>query len=325
MCDRHTNPTVKVAWALGLLLGGWFLIGPPVGAQAIDTLHLTARDLTPIASFTDARALGAAPDDRLFVADAGRDVVVALDTLGRRLLSMGETGTRSGEFDTPADVDPTNGLVLLVADAGNGRIQRFSQEGQLIETLPVGRRDPAGGERGRQPTYDMSEDGTDIRSTGRPVAVVSSSTDETLAIDAAANVVRTWDAQRRLGPDLGGFGERSGALREPVALALDAQDRVYVADRGHAGVLAYDRFGTYVGALPLPSLPEVQSLMTHRGRLWVVSPRQFHVVDVRSRHLVQLGHVTLSEHIVDLAFQNGTLYVLTPTRLLRCVRIRCAR
>lgn len=315
-----TTLTMPTTWALGLLIGGWFLLGRPAAAQAIDSLHLAPHDLTPIASFASARALGAAPNDRLYVADGGRDVVVVLDTLGRRRLAIGETGTRPGEFDTPSDVDPTNGLVLLVADAGNGRIQRFSGEGQLIETLPVGRRDASTGVRGQQPTYEGGEEGRDVRPTGRPIAVASSSTDETLAIDGAAGVVRTWDAQRRPGPDIGTFDQRTGALQEPVALALDARDRLYVADRGHASVRTYDRFGTYLGTLPLPSLPEVRSLSFHQHRLWVVTPRQFYVVDTRSRHLAQVGRVALDEPVIDLALLAGTLYVLTPTRLLRRLR-----
>ncbi|HKL88009.1 MAG TPA: hypothetical protein VJ884_03315, partial [Salinibacter sp.] len=80
-------------WAapvLGLFLG---LLGlcPPVLAQ-------TAAQDTVIARFRDARALATDPLGRVYVADAGRDVVRVFNRDGDEQGSLGGAGTRAGEF-----------------------------------------------------------------------------------------------------------------------------------------------------------------------------------------------------------------------------------
>lgn len=281
----------------------------------MDSVRVPSVDVNPIASFEQARSLAATTDGRLYVADAGADAVVVLDTLGTRLQTFGGAGTRAGSFDAPSDVDPTNGLTLLVADTGNGRIQRFTDEGRFIESLPVG--DPEGASGGGRPTFDGGEDAGAARADGRPIAVASTNANEIRAIDAAAGVVRMWDASRRPDGVIGGFGQRSGTLREPVALALDAQNRLYVADRDPGTVLVYDRFGTYVTTLPLPPQSGIQSVAVHGTRVFVVSSRHLHVVDAGSYRVVQVWHGPGLDGLLDAALVRGSLYALTPNRLLR--------
>ena len=112
-----------------LLLSGLLaVLGPGLGdAGAQDTTGAVPG--TVLARFDNARALAVDPRGRLYVADAARDVVSVLGPGGRQKMVLGGSGTRAGEFDTPSDVDPSNGQVILVADAYNGRVQRFSEEG----------------------------------------------------------------------------------------------------------------------------------------------------------------------------------------------------
>ena len=108
-------------------------VAPPAPAPA-DT---TARPVTEVARFRDARALASDPVGRLYVVDAAEAVVVVLSPEGVPLSVLGGPGTGDYGLIEPAGIDPTNGLELLVADAGNARIQRFSLDGRLIETIPV--------------------------------------------------------------------------------------------------------------------------------------------------------------------------------------------
>lgn len=301
---------------LWLLVGIVLLWGRAADGQPVDSMRVEKNDITNVASFANAQSLAATSDGRLYVADAGTDAVVVLDTLGTRLRTLGGAGTGAGSFNAPSDVEPTNGLTLLVADAGNGRIQRFTDEGRFIESLPVGEIDERSG--GGRPTFDRGEDAPTMQADGRPIAVVSTSANETRAIDAAAGVVRMWDAARRPDGVIGGFGQRAGALGEPVSLALDAQNRLYVADRDLGAVLVYDRFGTY--RTTLPARPDVRAVGVRGDRVYVVSPGRIEGLDTMSHHVVQVWAGAGLDRAVDAAMVRGRLYVLTPTRLLRVAR-----
>lgn len=294
-------------WAvpvLGLFLG---LIGfcPPVLAQE------AAQD-TVIARFRDARALAVDPLGRLYVADAGRDVVRLLDRAGTGQGTLGGAGTRAGEFDSPADVDPTNGQTVWVADAGNGRVQHFSSEGLYLEAMPVG---PSFLEGGDQRFLDDGRDGAAVQGDGRPIAVASTSGDVVFAIDERNDRLLKWDEQRRPERLVGPVG-RDDAPQRPVALALDGTRRLYVADGAEGRVLAYDLFGTFLERLDTPPLSALQALTMHRGRLWIVCARRVFVWNPDTRTVTE-HPVDLPAPLMDAARRGDDLFLLTSTRLYR--------
>lgn len=287
---------------VGVLLG---LVGGTVAAQP-------AAPDTVLARFRDAQALAVDPLGRLHVADAGRDVVRILDRTGNSLGTLGGAGTRAGEFDSPSDVDPTNGQTLWVADAGNGRVQHFSADGLYLEALAVG---PSVLEGGGQRFLDDGRDGAAVQGDGRPIAVASTSGDEVFAIDGRNDRVLKWNEQRRPERFVGAVGG-ADAPRRPVALALDGTRRLYVADREREAVLAYDLFGSLVGRLATPPLPTVQALSMHRGRLWIVCAERVFVWDPATRTAAEHG-VDLPAPLVDAVQRGDELFLLTPTRLYR--------
>jgi hypothetical protein len=283
----------------------------------VDEQEITADNVREIATFGAARGVAVDPSGRLYVADGRASTVVVLTPGGRVEHTLGGAGTGAGQFDGPADVDPTNGLSLWVADAGNGRLQHFSENLRFLESLPVGRVDPASGPQSRQPVFDVGRDGADVRAEGEPVSVATTSANELFAVDARQSVVVKWDAQRRPERVVGGFQEREGALQAPVALALD-DTRLYVADRARGAVLVYDLFGTYRRALRLSedaSLGDVQSLTVHRGRLWIVTSTHLHAVTPQGEPVRSIP-VTLPSPLVDAAFHDGRVFLLTTTRLV---------
>lgn len=259
----------------------------------------------PMARFEAARALAVDLAGLLYVVDAGRDVVDVLTPGGVRRATLGGPGTGAGRFDTPADIAPTNGLVLVVADAGNGRIQRFSRDFLHLASVPIGR-DEDVTRFGRDPGEALGE--------GRPVAVAVGTTNEAFAVDAARGVVVKWDAAGRFERTIGGYEAGAGALSEPVALALDARGNLYVADRGRAALVVYDRFGGYERALVEGHASDVRAVTLGGGAIWVVLPHRLLVFDLQGR-LVRTVEVRLPEPLVDVAVVGETLYLLTAEHL----------
>lgn len=275
------------------------------------------RSITPevarkLASFDDARSVAVDPGGRLYVTDARRSTVHVLDLDGREVGVLGGRGAEAGAFDEPVSVDPTNGLSLFVADAGNGRVQHFSRNQRYIEALPVGRVDPAARGSSRQPVYDAGRDGQDARADGRPVAVASAPNGDLFVLDARDRIVVRYDRQRRPEPFAGGFDDRDGGLIDPVDLAL-GDGVLYVLDAGRPGVGLYDRFGTLDRWL-FPGLLETpRSLFVSDGLLYVVEPGRIFVTDPRAERLRSHIPVDLNSPLVDAAIHEGRLFLLTKT------------
>jgi len=268
-----------------------------------------ASEQTVLAEFREATDLGVDPSGHIYVADAGHNVIRLLKADGTSLETLGGSGTRAGEFDAPAALDPTNGQTLYVADAGNGRVQQFSAELQYVGALAVGSPTGLGV---RQRTFDDGRDGADVRGTGRPIAVASSDGDETFVVDAREDVVVRFDAQGRAERSV----DSGSRLETPVALALDGSRRLYVADRGRNAVFSYDLFGTVVERLSLPALPDVRSLSVHDGRLWIVCPRRVFVWGPE-RDTVRRHPVRLDAPLVDALPRDGAVLLLTEHHLYR--------
>jgi hypothetical protein len=296
---------------VGLLVAG-AAAGGGGPATAQPTTRIAEADLTTVANVRDGRAVAVDPSGTVYLAEAGRDAVRMYRPDGTLDRTLGGPGTEPGAFDMPSDVDPTNGLTLLVADAGNGRLQRFSEGLRFMEALPVGGEAASGG-----PVFDGGAGGAGVRGDGRPVAVAASRTDETFVVDARQGAVLKWDARRRLVAVVGGFDEQAGALSEPVDLAVGG-DRLYVADRGAQAVKAYDLFGTYVQSIRPGPLGGLVGLAFDGARLYVVCRGRIDVTD-RDGRLRRRLQVDLSEPLVGAAPAGDRLYLLTETRLLQAV------
>lgn len=284
---------------VGLGLGGTKAVAQETPGAAEEVL----------AQFGGARALAVDPQGKIYVADAAQDAVSVLDSEGRQGMRLGGSGTRAGEFDTPSDVDPTNGQLILVADTYNGRVQRFSEEGQYLESLPIGRLDRSGREGW---SFQDGRDGEAMRGDGRPIAVAQDDDGTLFVLDARTRQLVSWNDVGRSGR-IDETGKKR--LQDPVALAV-GNHRLYVADAGQEAVLVYDTFGTFLRQLSLPSLPTLRALAIHRGRLYVVCAQRV-LVWSPQEGLAAEHPVGLSEPLVDLAFYRDRTYMLTSTRLFR--------
>ena len=293
-----------------LMLVGWVAAGD-LRAQTVDTL-----EAVPISepTFHDARSVGVDPLGALYVADAGRDVVVKMDALGRLLATLGGPGSREGEFDDPSGVDPTNGMVLYVADAGNHRIQIFSRSFAYLGAIPLTRLD--------QPssagvTY-RRQDGEGIAfSSGDPIDVAASSSNDLFAVDADRRAVLAWNENRRLSRIIGGVDAGRGALQEPVSVWTGEEAVLYVADRGAGCVVVFDQYGTFIRSIGAGLLADLRAVTFAGGRLVAALPRALMLYDGAGRFERRID-VRIPEEIVDItAGRDGTLYVLSGLHLYR--------
>ena len=295
-------------WLLIMGLGLSVLLA--VQAQTADT---TLAQWTPLATFVDARAVAVDPSGAIYVVDAGRDAVVKLDANGAVVATLGGPGLGANSFDGPADVDPTNGLVLLVADAGNGRLQQFSRQFALLASLRLVDVDAALGQDAV--VYSGVDQEAAGAPAGAPVAVASSPSNETFAVDALQGVVFKWDRNRRLERVIGTVDDGDGVLVEPVALAVDRQT-LYVVDPGQSAVQVYDTFGGYVRTLQPQGGASLRSIFLAPNAVWLVMPDRLVHYNTRGRQEGSLD-LALEAPVVDAAWHQGQLFALTSMTLYR--------
>lgn len=277
--------------------------------QAQDTL-LVSLDAPSVATFRDAQALALDPVGRRYVVDAGRDAIVVLDTLGRVIRTLGGPGTSAGTFDEPLDVDPTNGLNIVVADAGNARLQRISREGAWLgelvlpgETVDVGEI-RQGFER--EAAFDEQGD-------GRPVGVLVTADQAVYAVDAQHARLVKWDADGRVERLIGDFSAARGRLEAPVAVA-EVGEMLWVADAGLGAVLVYDAFGTFLRTVGQGALGEPRALANFGRSVGVVMPSHILVFEPTGR-LAQRIVLPPTTEAVDAALTPRHLLLLTRTAL----------
>jgi hypothetical protein len=278
-------------------------------SQPIDTLFA---DPVLVSRFAEARAMGVDQYGLLYVVDAGDATIRQLDPTGEVLATMGGPGKGDYEFDDPSDIDPSNGVVFLIADAGNNRVKRFSREFLHLESIPldVSSLNPSAGRGGFR-----ENDGSPLEYVqGRPIAVAGTMSGEIYAIDEEEGVVVKWNPSRDVSRVFGSYGDGAGALVEPVALALDVEGNVYVGDRGHGAILVFDRFGAYIRRLADGHAATVAGLAAFRDGLLVVLADRILVYDLNGLLRRTLA-LKVDGAYVDAAVRKDALYVLLSDRL----------
>lgn len=304
--------TAAARWA-ATSLAVVVLIAPSAFAQTADT---TLAEGHVLAEFADPAAVAVDPSGVIYVVDRAAATIERWSAEGVRLSVHGGPGSREYEFDSPSDVDVSAGLVWLVADAGNGRIKRFSSEFLHLGSLTVDLSSFAVTQSAGRGGF-REEEGDPLRySGGRPVAVASNMSDETFAVDANASVVIKWDPARRIERVFGGPAERRGALAEPISLAVDSDGRVFVADRSLRAVVVFDRFGTFVRRIADGLADGIVGVETAEDRLLLVFEDRVAIYDDTGSLLRTYGFA-LGEPLRDVSVAHGAFIVLTERRLIR--------
>lgn len=284
-----------------LALGLW--VAGTVDAQPVDaTLEFGARVLI----LDQPRAIAPDPLDPgfFYVVEGGKHRVVRLNPEGAVVQTLGGPGSRDGQFDTPHALDATNGTTLLIADTENGRLQAFARTGAFLFSFPIGERSEDG-----QRSFSGSAEESGLTSGGRPVAVRVNEADHVFVADGAEGVVRWWDRDYRAQPTIGAFTAGDGTLADPIALALDERQNLYVLDRDLESVLVYDALGTYLRHVGEGIVGEGRSLQVIEAHLWVVLPQRLLLFDATGV-LAHVWAVDVGTALVDVALHQEALWLL---------------
>ena len=261
-------------------------------------------ELEQVFQFQEATRLATDPSGRLYVTDAGEQVVFQLSPTGELLFKAGRAGGGEGQFDGPMDVDPTNGLVIVVADAENGRLQSFSSEFRFLDAHYLTE---------NASSYRTGESGALQQSRARPWAVASSRDQSVFVLDADLAIVMKWDRERTLEARIGDYDQGEGALATPVDLLLTEQN-VFVLDIGLDRVQVYDHFGGFERMMAPGSGQQARSLSGWDEFVMITDEDEVTIYHEQGS-LVRKWNPGLSEPLVDMLINQNGIFVLTASGL----------
>lgn len=76
-----------------------------------------------------------ATQTHLFIVEQGKHRILKLDFDGNVVDSLGGLGSGDYQFDSPVDIESSNGLRIYVSDKGNNRIQVYDRRFQFLSSI----------------------------------------------------------------------------------------------------------------------------------------------------------------------------------------------
>lgn len=140
--------------------------------------------------------------DRVYVCDMQKHRVVVLDrATGKQLTVIGKPGDKDGEFNRPSHVTVDQQGNVIVNDAFNFRIQKFTPNGRFMQRIGV--------------------PGSALGSLARPKGVSIDHDGNLYVVDAAFENVQIFNSDGKLLLFFGGPGEQPGSMYLPAGIAVD--------------------------------------------------------------------------------------------------------
>ena len=165
------------------------------------------------------------PEGEVYVVDGGNRRVQVFDPEGELLRQWGRRGSDPGEFSAPRGIALDAFGDVYVADGFNDRIQKFDRDGEFLL---------AWGSRGRAPGQFSTPTGIAIGAS-QTVYVADTFRDRVQAFELdgsfAAVVVEA--------PE----------VRNPIGLAVDTADRLYISTDVDHGLVVIEHDGTTAGTI----------------------------------------------------------------------------
>lgn len=195
--------------------------------QRVQVLDLNGKQLSVIPSARDRQKLGpvvmpvtVATDSKgnLYVSDLSSQRILIFNDTGELMRQFGKAGSNRGELSYVNGIAVNDGGKIFLANSNNGRIDQFASDGTYIGTVP-------GSKELTNPK------GITINPNDRSIYVADIFSHRVLGFNAAGNVFEA----------IGARGLDVGTFNFPTAVAIDAQGRLYVADRENNRVQVFTR------------------------------------------------------------------------------------
>ena len=245
-----------------------------------------------IGAFNNASSFHINSTGFLFITDSGNDEIYKMDTLGRVYKTTGGHGWGEATFDNPVDIFATS-LSIYIADKNNHSIKRYDKDLNPISSLY---------------TRDNDDDNSRF---GYPLSCVIAPQGDLFILDSENKRVLKFDLFGNFIQNFGGYDYGKYALSNPMAMAVDDNNYIYVADG--KTILIYDQFGNGIGEIK--GTEDFASINIIFNNLTINSKDNIYYYDLAQR-TGQLENIKIDldntrEEVKSSLIFNNKLYVLT--------------
>ena len=269
-----------------------------------------------VAQFDDARAFSVSPDGSIYVVENNKGAILRLDSEGTLLGTQGGPGTGEDQFLNPRDIDASSGLFYTVADAGNGRVQKFTRDGAFVESLAIPSVMGAAKVLSIIPSFRLS--GVRTRAgESEPVKIVESPWSELILIDGVSHSVLKIDRLRESITIIGGPDSGAGHLENPVDVGV-GNGIIVVADDIRNEIVFFDEFGSFIRSWSAV-LENLVALRLDRGEVWLAYSDFLRVFDLRGGRIEEYSF-ELGAALIDFSVEPGVIWLMTAKSLYRIDR-----
>jgi DNA-binding beta-propeller fold protein YncE len=256
----------------------------------------------------------------------------------------GGKGSDKGQFDSPTGIAVDSNGNILVADTGNGRIEKFSPTGTFLSTIgtkgtghgQLG--DPNGiaidragniyvAEAGNHRVQKLAPDGTFIAEWKEPEfgfygprRIAIGSDGSIYVVDQGHNRIAKFSPDGQVLSVWGSPGNADGQFNDPTSVAVDpATNKVYVADPRNKRIQVFDSAGKFVTKWSVPEWGqpvgfEDLAIDSKVGRLYASSAQMGEVLvfDLNGTRIASLTPKPPDklEGPSALALAKGKLYIV---------------
>jgi DNA-binding beta-propeller fold protein YncE len=201
------------------------------------------------------RGLASGSHGTVYVADAGNDRLLKLDSAMKAVAEIGGRGGAWGLLNRPTFLTMDNNLNLLVVDEGNRRVARFDNRLNYVDEIPF-------------------TDEDDLLKFGYPAGVAVNEFGEVWVTDGEKDRVAIFDHIGRFDRFVGDLGYTGGQLDEPGEIVYSREGSMFVCDVGNRRLVAYDSYGSLARRIPLDDLAAPTAMALDEAGFWIVDREQ---------------------------------------------------
>jgi DNA-binding beta-propeller fold protein YncE len=160
----------------------------------------------------------------IYVVDSAGHQVVAFDSMGEQVRTIGKRGSGDGEFNFPSHITTGPDGFLYVTDSMNFRVQVLDENGVFINKI--------------------GQMGNTLGTFSKPKGVAADSEGHIYVVDGIYDTVQIFDKEGRILMNFGQAGEREGDFWLPNGIAIDQSNQIYLADTYNQRIQVFQFLGS---------------------------------------------------------------------------------
>jgi len=249
-----------------------------------------------IGAFRSANSLSVNPAGYIYVADAGSNEIIKLDTLGKVIKSIGGYGWTESSFDDPSDVYAST-LNVFVSDKNNNRVQLFDKDLNFLSQF-------------------STQNSNDEKITFRyPTSSVVSTQGDLFILDSDNNRILKFNSRGDFQAAIGSYDAGTFSLMNPKQFTI-ANDQLLVLDSQF--LFIFDLYGNGVRKIKLPFEPiNINSLfhnicLNDKSKIVLLEETDLDFVNFIPVNFIPKIEV----EIIDAILFNEKLYLLTKNSIM---------